>query len=148
MTIVIPYLHFLSIMVLMGGLIAEHLILKPKLTNQQVKTLATVDLIYGIAAVMVLVTGLLRWFVWGKGADYYLSNPFFHTKVTLFIIVGIISIWPTILFLKWRKSVKKGETPLIEEKKVKRTLMLIRIQLLLVALIPLLAVMVARGYGT
>ena len=61
--------------------------------------------------------------------------------------MGILSIWPTIRFLKWRKNVRQGETPDISEKMVKNTLMFIRIELLLVALIPLMAVFVARGMG-
>ncbi len=147
MEIIVPYFHFLGIMALMGSLITEHLILKPGINNTQIKQLAVIDLVYGIAAVVVLATGLLRWFVYGKGSDYYLSNPFFHTKLTLFAIVAILSIWPTIRFLRWRKQVKNGESPEISDKLVKNTLMFIRIELLLVAIIPLLAVLVARGVG-
>lgn len=145
MEIIIPYLHFIGIMSLMGSLITEHLILKPGINKTQIKQLATIDLIYGLAAILVLATGLLRWFVYGKGSDYYLSNPFFHTKLTLFVIMGILSIWPTRRFLIWNKQAKSGQTPEISDKLVKGTLMFIRIELLLVIIIPLLAVFVARG---
>lgn len=147
MQILIPYLHYISIMALMGSLISEHLILKPRLSAQQIRSLAGIDFVYGISAILVLVTGLLRWFVYGKGSEFYLSNPLFHTKLTLFVILGVLSIFPTVKFLKWRKQVKKGEDPTIEEKTVKRLLMYIRIELLLVAVMPLLAVMIARGVG-
>ena len=145
MNIAIPYLHFIGIMVLMGSLINGHLLLKPKMNKEQIHTLAITDLIYGIAAVLVLVTGLLRLFVYGKGPDYYLSNPIFHTKLTLFVILVVLSIFPTIKFLKWRKQMNKGEEPEINEKSVKKLLMCIRIELLIVAIIPLLAVMLAMG---
>ena len=147
MEILVPYLHFIGIMTLMGSLISEHLILKPGIDGSRIKQLATIDMIYGLAAILVLATGLLRWFVYGKGSEYYLSNPFFHTKLTLFAIMAILSIWPTIRFLKWRKQVKNGQTPEISEKMVKGTLMFIRIELLLISIIPLLAVFVARGTG-
>lgn len=147
MQILIPYLHYISIMALMGSLISEHLILKPRLSAQQIRSLAGIDFVYGISAILVLVTGLLRWFVYGKGSEFYLSNPLFHTKLTLFVILGVLSIFPTVKFLKWRKQVKKGEDPAVEEKTVKRLLMYIRIELLLVAVMPLLAVMIARGVG-
>lgn len=147
MDIIIPYLHYIGIMVLMGSLIAEHLMLKPGLSASQVKSLAGIDLVYGLAAVLVLATGLLRWFVYGKGSEYYLSNPLFHTKLTLFVVIGILSIFPTIKFIKWRKQARLGEDPDVGEKAVKRLLMFIRIELLLVAIIPLLAVMIARGIG-
>lgn len=147
MLILIPYLHILAVMVLMGSLIAEHLVLKPVMTRDQIKSLAAVDMVYGLSAAVVLVTGLLRWFIYGRGSDYYLANPLFHTKITLFVIIALLSIFPTIRFLKWRKQAKAGIDPAIEVKQVKGLLMYIRIEMLIVALIPLLAVMIARGYG-
>lgn len=145
MEIFIPYLHYIAIMALMGSLISEHLILKPGLNGAQIKSLAGIDLVYGLAAILVLATGLLRWFVYGKGSEFYLSNPLFHIKLTLFVILGVISLFPTIRFLKWRKQVKSGNDPQIEDKTVKRLLLYIRIELLIVVIIPLLAVMIARG---
>ncbi len=145
MELFIPYLHFLSIMVLMGSLITEHILLKPSLIKEQIKSLATVDLIYGISAILVLTTGILRWFVYGKGYDFYMGTPIFHIKLTLFIILGILSIFPTIKILKWKKSIKNNTEPDINEKSVKKLLMYVRIELLIVAIIPLLAVMIARG---
>lgn len=147
MEILIPYLHYIAIMALMGSLISEHLILKPGISGQQIRSLAGIDLVYGIAAIVVLATGLLRWFVYGKGSEFYLSNPLFHLKLTLFVVMGVLSIFPTVKFLKWRKQIKRGESPDIDNKAAKRLLMFIRIELLLVAIIPLLAVMIARGVG-
>jgi putative membrane protein len=141
----IPYLHYLGIMVLMGSLISEHLILKPSIRKDQIKSLATIDLIYGLSAILVLATGLLRWFVYGKGYDFYMSTPLFHIKLTLFIILGILSVFPSIKILKWRKQIKRNEEPVITEKSVKKLLMFIRIELLIITVIPLLAVLIARG---
>lgn len=147
MAIFVIYLHYIGIMVIMGSLISEHLLLKPRMSREQIKTLASTDLIYGISALLVLGTGLLRWFVYGKGSDYYLSNPLFHTKLTLFAIAAIISIFPTIKFLKWRKQAINGQEPDLNEKTVKKLLMFIRIEMLILVTIPLLAVMLARGFG-
>ena len=145
MTIAVTYLHFIGIMVLMGSLISEHLMLKPKMTADQIRTLAVTDLIYGLSAIIVLGTGLLRWFMFGKGSDFYMSNPIFHTKLTLFVILGILSIFPTLKILKWRKQVNSGQETDVNERSVKKILMLVRIELLIVVIIPLLAVMIARG---
>lgn len=147
MNIIIPYLHYIGIMALMGSLISEHLILKPSIKKEQIKSLVTVDLIYGLSAIIVLTTGLLRWFVYGKGYDFYMSIHLFHIKLTLFIIIVVLSIFPTIKILKWRKQIKRGEEPDITEKGVKKLLMFIRIELLLMVIIPLLAVMIAMGAG-
>ena len=145
MHILIPYLHYIGIMALMGSLISEHLILKPSIKKDQIKSLATIDLIYLLSAIVVLTTGILRWFVYGKGYDFYMSTPLFHIKLTLFIILGVLSIFPTIKFLKWRKQINRGEEPDITEKGVKKLLMFIRIELLIIAIIPLLAVLIVRG---
>jgi putative membrane protein len=134
-------------MVLMGSLIAEHVVLKPGISAKQIKSLGSIDTIYGISAIVVLATGLLRWFVYGKGSDYYLSNPIFHTKITLFVIIGILSIFPTVRFIRWNRRIKAGETIEVDVSSSKKMLMYIRIQLLLISIIPLLAVMMARGMG-
>ncbi|MFU8843873.1 MAG: DUF2214 family protein [Bacteroidales bacterium] len=145
MDIIIPYFHIIGIMTLMGALIAEHLMLKPGIGKPEIKQLALVDLIYAISVVIVLATGLLRWFVYGKGNAYYLSNPVFHTKLTLFIILGILSVVPTIRFIKWNRQARNGDVPMITDKSASKLLLYIRIELLIVVLIPLLAVMTARG---
>jgi putative membrane protein len=147
MMIAIPYLHYIGIMVLMGSLIAEHLLLKPKMNKEQISTLAGIDLIYGLSALLVLATGLLRWFVYGKGTAYYLSNHFFHAKLTLFVILGALSIIPTIKFLKWRKQVNNGQEPDLNDRIAKKLLMIIRLELLILVIIPLLAVMIFMGVG-
>jgi putative membrane protein len=39
-----------------------------------------------------------------KGADYYLHNPWFWAKMAAFAGVGLLSVPPTIAFIRWRKS--------------------------------------------
>ena len=146
MNIFVPYLHYIGIMSLMGALITEHIIMKPGLGKTQIKALGTIDMIYGLAAVLVLVTGLIRWFwIDPKGAAFFNTNPLFHIKVTLFVIIAIISIFPTLKILKWNRALKRGEEVVVPDALVKKQLMLIRIQLLLLVIIPLLAVMVTNG---
>ncbi len=146
MNIFIPYLHYIGIMALMGALIAEHVMIKPGMNKSEVNSLSVVDAIYGISAILVLVTGLLRWFmVDPKGADFFTHNHLFHVKVTLFIIIVILSIFPTLRILKWKKRAKAEPNFEPSTKDVKKQLMFIRIELLLIVIIPLLAVMVAGG---
>ncbi|OQX73624.1 MAG: hypothetical protein B6D61_12350 [Bacteroidetes bacterium 4484_249] len=147
MQILITYIHYISIMVLMGSLISEYILLKSGLVKNLIKHLAIVDLLYGIAAVFVLTTGLFRWFYFGKGYDFYISNPLFHIKLTLFIVLAILSVFPTIKILKWRKQERTGENPTIEDKAVRRIITFIRIEFLIIIIIPLLAVLIARGSG-
>lgn len=147
MHVAVAYLHYLFIMILMGSIIAEHLILKPKMDAERIKSLATSDVIYGISALLVLATGLLRFFLYGKGVEYYLSNPLFHAKLTFFILIGLVSIYPTIQFIRWRKHLDMDESFRPEPRIVTRITMILRIEILVIAVLPLLAVLINRGHG-
>ena len=140
--VTIKYLHYISIFGVVSSVVAEHLLVKPKMTRSEISRVAKLDSIYGICAIMVLVMGLLMWFVVGKPASYYNSNWIFHLKVTLFIIVGLLSIIPTIYLLKNRKG--DPDEVLEVPKKIK---MMIRLELLILFLIPLLATLMANGVG-
>jgi putative membrane protein len=80
-----------------------------------------------------------------KDTIFYMSNHLFHIKLTLFIVLGVLSIFPTIKILKWKKSVRNNSEPEITAQSVSRLLMFVRIELLILAIMPLLAVMIARG---
>ena len=139
--IIIRYCHFIAFMVLTAMLVAEHLLLKKRLTADEVRRLAIVDLVYGIAATVALVAGLALWFWVGKPAEFYTRNGIFHTKVTLFIVMALISIYPTVFFIRnWRARVPALDVP-------KGIIMAIRAELVLLLVIPLLAVLMARGIG-
>ena len=116
------------------------------LNAKVVERLARVDMVYGIAAVAVLATGIVRT-VWGvKGTAWYWTNPLLHVKFTLFVIVGVISIFPTLTYLRWRKQLRAtGALP--AEAEVKKTRKLVMVQAHLIAVIPLFAVFLARGFG-
>jgi putative membrane protein len=95
----------------------------------------------------VLFTGLARVLWYGKGLDYYLGNSLFHAKVGLFIVIGLISVVPTFVFLNWRNSLQAGEVPSVSARQAKLVTGVIRLELLLLLVIPLLAVLMARGHG-
>lgn len=147
MNILIPYLHYIGIMCLMGALITEHIIINQGMRKPELGNLAIVDAIYGFSALLVLVTGLLRWFIVDpKGAEFFTMNHLFHIKVTLFVFVAILSIFPTMKFMKWRKMTKSDPNFETSVRDIKKPLMIIRIELLLMVIIPLLAVMIANPH--
>ncbi|MGQ5524554.1 DUF2214 family protein [Chitinimonas sp. PSY-7] len=137
-------LHYLGAMVLMACLVAEHLLIKPELDVARARSLAKLDLLYGVTAMVQIGSGIARMYS-EKGMDFYLHNPFFHAKLTVYAAVGILSIYPTLRFIAWKRvAVSEGKVVPIE---LKRVVMLIRIELLLLLLIPVLASMMARGIG-
>ncbi len=141
------YLHYLSIFVLFALLSVEHVQFKLPLDLRRARSLIITDIAYGISAGLVLFTGLARVLWYGKGLDYYLSNSLFHAKVGLFILIGLISVVPTFVFLNWRNSLKAGEVPQVSARQARLVIMVIRLELLLLLALPLLAVLMARGYG-
>ncbi|WP_417316918.1 DUF2214 family protein [Emcibacter sp.] len=136
----IRYFHFLGILGIAATLVAEHLLLKSEMTVTEMRRIALIDGLYGLSAVTVLVAGLALWFVVGI-PDYYAANWIFHLKIGVFVVLGILSLGPTFFFLKNRKQT--GGMIAVPPKMIK----IIRIELTLLAVMPLLAVLMARGYG-
>lgn len=144
----LAYAHILAIFTLVTFLASEAALCRAEWLNAAVvERLARVDRVYGIAAIAVLATGLARTW-WGmKGVGWYWSQPLLHAKVTLFVVVGLLSIVPTLRFLRWRRALRAtGALPSANE--VRATRRLVMVEAHLVALIPLLAVFLARGVGT
>ena len=67
------------------------------------------DNIWGISAVVLLVTGGMRAFGgFEKGTDYYLHQPLFHLKMTLFVLILLLEIAPMVTLIKWRIARSRG----------------------------------------
>lgn len=140
-------LHYLSIFILFALLTSEHVLLRQGLDNATARRLQRIDIAYGISAGLVLATGLVRVLWFGKGLAFYLHNWVFHLKVGLFILIGLLSILPTLTFFNWRNELLAGQPPKISDGGLKRTIWIIRLELLLLVCIPLLASLMARGIG-
>jgi len=144
---ILAYLHLLAILTLVVFLASQAALCRSEWLNEKaVLRLARIDMVYGIAAVLVLATGVARIF-WGvKGAAYYGPNWLLHAKVGLFVVIALISIKPSLNYRRWVKSVKAtGAMPAPED--VRGTRRLVMMQAHLLPLIPLAAVFLARGFG-
>ena len=144
---ILAYLHFTSIFAFFAFLTVETMMMRGALDEKAVRLLGRVDLWYFGSAIAVLVTGFSR-LMWGaKGPDFYLASWPFYAKVSLFVLVAILSVGPTLRFIHWRRMFERDASwtvPEAERKRVRRTIM---IEVHIAALIPLLAVMMARGLG-
>jgi len=144
---ILAYLHLLAILTMVVFIASEAALCRVEWLNAAVvERLAKVDMVYGIAAIAVLATGVARTW-WGiKGTAWYWTNPLLHVKLTLFIIVGVISIFPTLTYSRWRKALRSsGSLP--AEAEIRKTRKLVMIQAHVIAVIPLAAVFLARGFG-
>ncbi len=102
--LIFAILHHMVVLALVVLITIELMLLRPGLTSRDLGTLIKVDAAYGASAGLVIGIGICR-VIWGiKGADFYLSNPWFWTKMATFLVIGLLSIPPTIAILKWRKA--------------------------------------------
>ena len=143
----LAYLHFISIFLLFGFLTAEAMIIRNPLDAASIKLLGRVDMWFGASSVAVLVTGFARLAFGAKGGDFYLSSWPIYAKVALFLVVGLMSIYPTIAFIRWRKLLDQNASwrPAPEEQVKYRKLVMAEVHL--AALIPVFAVIMSRGLG-
>ena len=141
--ILLRYIHFISIFAIVGSLVSEHLLLKKSMTRAEIGRVSRIDAVYGVAALTLVIAGLTLWLASvGKPSWFYSKNWVFHLKITLVAVVGLLSIYPTVFFLKNRKG-DDSELVVIPAS----VFMMVRIELLLLLVIPLLAGLMAHGVG-
>jgi putative membrane protein len=141
------FLHHLCAFTVVGALVAEVVLFKPPLTVVQARRLQRTDSIFGISAGGLLVVGLLRVIFFEKGAGYYFSDAFFLTKFVAFVAAGLISIYPTVLFLSWGKALKQGLVPEISATQVRRARLCLMLEMTAIVVILFCAPLMARGFG-
>lgn len=111
-----------------------------------VKRLAGLDAGYGAVAVLLLLAGAAR-VLWGdKGWVFYQDNPYFWAKVGTFLLIGLLSVPPTMLFLKWRKVFRADAAFQPDATEVARAARFVRFEVLL--LFPLVAFAAAMAQWT
>jgi putative membrane protein len=141
------FLHHVAAFTVFATLLVELVLLKEELSVPRARKLQRVDLAFGIAAGAVLVIGLLRVFYFEKGASYYFHNIPFIAKLSLFAVVGLVSIYPTLQFLSWRGALKEGRAPIVAPATLRRLRMVIHAELAGIVIIILCAALMARGVG-
>ena len=142
------FLHHLAAFAVVAALTGELVLVRSALTVESARRIVRFDAAYGISAVALVVVGLLRVFHFEKCAAYYFHSAPFIGKLTLFAIVGLLSIYPTREFLSWRKSLKQGQVPVVDSNKLRCIRTVIHWELAAIALILLLAALAARGIDT
>jgi putative membrane protein len=143
----LAFLHHAAAFLLFGALVAELVLTKSELTLTSARSLLRMDAAYGMSAMLLIVVGLLRVFFTEKGASYYFGSAPFIVKISLFVIVGLLSIKPTREFLSWRASLAQQQVPAFIDEKRRIIRRMIHIELTLLVIIMLCAALMARGIG-
>jgi putative membrane protein len=140
-------LHHLAIFTLAATLAAELAILTIDINTKAIGRLARIDMVYGLSAMAVVIAGIAR-VIWGaKGYEYYLANHIFWTKMALFLIVGLLSIAPTVRYLAWARRLRGDAAFRPETSEVARMRAYLWAEAAFFLAIPVAAAAMARGYG-
>jgi putative membrane protein len=132
--------HHLLIFSLAGVLAFEIGAIRPEISRSDIHRLARIDLWYGILAGALIIVGFSRAIFAAKGWAYYSINIFFYAKMGTFLCVALLSIPPTIAFIRWRRALAANPDFLPRQAEVDRVR---RFLLLEAALFPLIAAFAA-----
>lgn len=141
------FVHHAAAFAIFTALAVELALLRTPLTLGSARRIQRADLAYGIAAGVVLAVGLFRVYYFEKGSEYYFHSAPFIAKVSVFALVGITSIYPTLEFLKWGKTLKQGRIPEVSEDKLRVMRSVIHWELVGLLVVILCAALMARGVG-
>jgi putative membrane protein len=147
MSVLFAFLHFLAAFALVAALAAELVLLGQELSPAIAKRLQAYDIAYAVSAGIILIAGFMRVFAYEKGADYYFHSVPFLIKLTLFIVVALVSIYPTVRFIQWKKAYKAGRTPVLAPDERRRLRLIVHAELTGVMILVLCASLMARGVG-
>jgi len=140
--LVLAVAHHLLVFSLFGVLMAEFVIVRRGMTKVMVERVTAIDLWYGVLAGLILAVGFGRAIFAAKGWLYYSHNAFFWAKIGVFVIVGLLSVPPTVAFIRWRRT---GVAP--DDLQILRIRGLLWVEMGLFLLLPVFAAAMARGYG-
>lgn len=104
------------------------------------------DTRWGISALVLIVTGLMRVFgSYEKGADYYLHEPLFHVKMGLLVLIVLLELPSMLGLMRWRASIRRGAPPDLTGARTYARFSVI--QTVLLVLMVFAATGMARGIG-
>ena len=142
-------LHVLALGLGLGAVFARGLRLRDLRRAPEdaevLRRLFRADNLWGLAAILWIVTGLVRAFGrLEKQPEFYLRNGFFWVKMGLFALVFALEIRPMMTFIRWRKERSHGKDPAIGAN-FAALIALNNAEIVLVVVIPFVAALMARG---
>ena len=143
---VVSSLHLLALALGLPAVFLRGRALKSPLDPEGLRRLLAADNVWGIAALLWIVTGLLRAFGGlEKGADFYLRSPLFWTKMALFLLVLLLEVRPMATFIRWRIRLGRGEA--IDTGAARTLYTINHVELATVVVMVFVASLMARGVG-
>jgi putative membrane protein len=142
---IVSALHVLALAIGLPAIFLRGRALKSPLDAAGLGRLFAADTVWGLAALLWIVTGLLRAFGGlEKGAPFYLHSRLFWLKLALFALVVVLELWPMITFIRWRGEQRRGRLP--DTTNARRLYAISHAEMALVLVIVFVAAFMARGF--
>jgi putative membrane protein len=147
MAAALAFLHHLAAFALVSAIAVEFVLLRGELTVGKARAIRLADLVYGASAAAILTAGVLRVLYFEKGTYYYFHSVPFFAKMSLFVVVGLLSVYPTLQFFSWRAALKRGSAPVVAPSRLRALRLLIHLELAALVALIACATLMARGIG-
>jgi putative membrane protein len=139
--------HHLAVFTLVALFAAEFALVRPGLSGPRLKQLARIDAAYRALAGIVIVVGIIRVIFGAVGYEYYIGNHAFWGKMAAFLIMGLLTIPPTMAFRRWAKASAEQADYAPSAAEISANRRFIHLQAGVLLLIPIFAAAMARGFG-
>jgi putative membrane protein len=139
------FAHLICIIALATLLVSELMVFRKILPADMVRRLQLIDRWYGIVAALVIASGLSLLFFSSKGVLFFARNPVFWVKMALFVTVAVLSIPPTIAYLRWNDRREQDGSVELRDAEFRRVRGFLLAQIYLFIFIPLCATLMAAG---
>lgn len=122
-------------------------LVRPGIAGATLSRIARIDGAYGALSLAVIAVGICR-VIWGaKGWEAYVYNVWFWHKMGAFVLVGLLSIPPTMRFIRWRRSLDADSSYVLSESDIRGVRRYLHAEACIFLLIPIFAAAMSRGYG-
>jgi len=141
----IATLHLLTLPLGLGAIWARSRALSLTRSADDLHRVFVADNLWGLAAVLWLVTGLLRVFAGlEKGTSYYLHDRVFYAKMGLFLVILLLEVRPMVTLIRWRAALRRGAA--LDTTPAPALARISQMQVALVVLMVFAATALARGF--
>src|SRR3989338_9095686 len=143
---VVSSLHVLALALGLPGVFLRGRALRAPLDAPGFRRLFAADNVWGLAALLWIVTGLLRAFGGlEKGTHFYLRSTLFWAKLALFAAVFALELRPMLTLIRWRRQLARGVTP--DTSSARPPPALNQAEVAPVGVLVFVASLMARGFG-
>jgi len=142
---IVSALHVLAVAIGLPAVFLRGRALRGTLDPAGRRRLFAADNLWGVAAILFVATGLLRAFAGlEKGTAFYLASHLFWTKMSLFVAIVLLEIWPMVTFITWRAADRRGQSP--DTSRARALYVITHVQMTLAVIMVFVAAFMARGF--